>query len=133
MRKYNSCAMAAMLAITATLSAVKTSTAGIFPVDTVTLKAAAPHDVVDVHHDGGAIFAGVALGLLGAAIVGNSYYYGPVTTIRPTTPATPIRPIRITIPLTQDIGDIGIRCIHVIATMVIGNAREPHHSEPGGE
>src|SRR5258708_945955 len=77
MRKYNSCAMAAMLAITATLSAVKTSTAGIFPVDTVTLKAAAPHDVVDVHHDGGAIFAGVALGLLGAAIVGNSYYYGP--------------------------------------------------------
>ena len=77
MRKYNSCAMAAMLAITATLSAVKTSTAGIFPVDTVTSKAAAPHDVVDVRHDGGAIFAGVALGLLGAAIVGNSYYYGP--------------------------------------------------------
>jgi hypothetical protein len=68
--------MAAMLAITATLSAVETSTAGVFPVDTVTSKAAAPHDVVDVRHGGGAIFAGLALGLLGAAIVG-SYYYGP--------------------------------------------------------
>jgi len=73
MRKYISCAMAAMLVAAATLSAVKTSTASIFPVDTVTSKAAAPQDVVHVRHGGGALFAGLALGLIGAAIA-DSYY-----------------------------------------------------------
>jgi len=81
MRKYISCSMAAILAVAATLSAVKTSTAGVIPVDTVTAKAAAPQDIVEVSHRGGALFAGVALGLIGAAIVGSQYrphyYYYP--------------------------------------------------------
>ena len=81
MRKYVSCSMAAILTVAAILSAVKTSTAGVFPVDTVTAKAAAPQDVVDVSHRGGALFAGLALGLIGAAIADNyyrpHYYYYP--------------------------------------------------------
>ena len=78
MRTYVSFSMAAILAMTATLGAVQTSTAGVFPVDTVTSEAAAPQDIVEVRHRGGeAAFAGMALGLLGAAIAGNSYYYGP--------------------------------------------------------
>jgi len=77
MRKYVPCSIAAMLAVATTLSAVKMSTAGAFPIDTVTTKAAAPSDIVEVRHNGGALFAGIGLGLLGAAIVGNSYYYGP--------------------------------------------------------
>jgi hypothetical protein len=78
MRKCVSFSMAAILAMTATLSAMQTSTAGVFPVDTVTSQAAAPQDIVEVHYrGGGAVFAGMALGLFGAAIAGNSYYYGP--------------------------------------------------------
>ena len=77
MRSYVSCSMAATLAVAAMLSAVKTSTAGVVPVDTFTSRAAAPQDIVEVRHRGGAIFAGAALGLLGAAIAGHSYYYGP--------------------------------------------------------
>jgi hypothetical protein len=80
MRKYVSYSMAAILAVAATLSAVKTSTAGAVPVDTVTARVAAPQDIVEVRHNGGALFAGVALGLIGAAIVGSQYrhhyYYG---------------------------------------------------------
>jgi hypothetical protein len=75
MRKYVSYAMAAMLGMTATLSAVKTSTAGAFPVDTVTSTTAAPQDVVEAHYNGGAFFAGAALGLFGAALA-TPYYYG---------------------------------------------------------
>jgi hypothetical protein len=81
MRKYISCSTAAILVVAATLSAVKTSTAGVFPVDTVTARAAVPQDVVDVSHRGGALFAGLTLGLLGAAIAGSyyrpHYYYYP--------------------------------------------------------
>jgi len=81
MGKYVSCSMAAILVVAATLSAVKTSTAGVIPVDTVTAKAAAPQDIVEISHRGGALFAGVALGLIGAAIVGSQYrshnYYYP--------------------------------------------------------
>jgi hypothetical protein len=72
--------MAAIFVVAATLSAVKTSTAGVIPVDTVTAKAAAQQDIVEVRHNGGALFAGVALGLIGAAIVGSQYrrhYYYP--------------------------------------------------------
>jgi hypothetical protein len=73
--------MAAILAVAATLSAVKTSTAGVIPVDTLTAKAVASQDVVEVSHRGGALFAGLALGLIGAAIVGSQYrhhyYYYP--------------------------------------------------------
>ena len=77
MRKYVSFSMGTILAVTATLNAVQTSTAGVFPVDTVTSQAAAAQDIVEVRHrGGGAVFAGTALGLLGAAIAGNSYYYG---------------------------------------------------------
>ena len=76
MRKYISYPMAAMLAMTTTLGAVKTSTAGAFPVDTVTSTTAVPQDVIEAHWNGGAFFAGAALGFLGAAIV-SSYYYGP--------------------------------------------------------
>lgn len=76
MRKLVSLSMAAMLAAAATFSAVKTSTAGVFPVDTVTPKAVTS-DVVDVRHRGGAVVAGIGLGLLGAAILGSPYYYGP--------------------------------------------------------
>jgi hypothetical protein len=75
MRKCVSYAMAAMLGMTATLSAVKTSTAGAFPVDTVVSKTAAPQDVVKAHYNGGAFFAGAALGLFGAALAAP-YYYG---------------------------------------------------------
>ncbi len=81
MRKYMSCSMAAILVVAATVSAVKTSTAGVLPVDTVTARAAAPQDIVEVSHRGGALFAGLALGLIGAAIVGSQYrhhyYYYP--------------------------------------------------------
>ena len=80
MRKYTSCSMAAILVVATTLSAVKTSTAGVVPVDTVTATAAAQQDIVEVRHNGGALFAGVALGLIGAAIVGSQYrhhYYYP--------------------------------------------------------
>jgi len=81
MRKYISCSMAAILAVAATLSAVKTSTAGVIPVDTAAARAATPQDIVEVSHRGGALFAGVALGLIGAAIVGSQYrhhyYYYP--------------------------------------------------------
>jgi len=77
MRKYISYPMAAMLAMTTTLGAVKTSTAGAFPVDTVTSTTAVPQDVIEAHwNGGGAFFAGAALGFLGAAIA-SSYYYGP--------------------------------------------------------
>jgi hypothetical protein len=82
MGKYMSCSMAAMLAIGAMLSAVKTSEAGAFPVDTATAKIAAPQDVVEAryygggYHDGGAFFAGAALGLFGAALAAPSYYGG---------------------------------------------------------
>ena len=76
MRKYISYPMAAMLAMTTTLGAVKTSTAGAFPVDTVTSTTAVPQDVIEAHWNGGAFFAGAALGFLGAAIA-SSYYYGP--------------------------------------------------------
>lgn len=76
MRKCVSCSTAAMLAMAATLGAVKTSTAGVFPVDTVTPQAVTS-DIVEVRHRGGAIIAGIGLGLLGAAIAGSSYYYGP--------------------------------------------------------
>jgi hypothetical protein len=75
MGKYVSCSIAAALAVATTLGAVKTSTAAAFPVDTYTAKSVAS-DVVEVRHGGG-IVAGIGLGLLGAAIVGNSYYYGP--------------------------------------------------------
>ena len=74
--------MAAMLAMGAMLSAVKTSEAGAFPVDTATAKIAAPQDVVEAryrgggYHDGGAFFAGAALGLFGAALAAPSYYGG---------------------------------------------------------
>ena len=76
MRKYISYAIAAMFATMTTLSAVKTSTAGAFPVDAVTSKTAAPQDVVEAHYDGGAFFAGTALGLFGAALAGSYYYPG---------------------------------------------------------
>jgi hypothetical protein len=77
MRKFVSCSMGAVIGVAATLSAVNSSTAGVFPVDTVTTKTAAPQDVVEVYYrGGGALFAGLALGLMGAAIAG-SYYYGP--------------------------------------------------------
>jgi hypothetical protein len=72
--------MAAILVVAATLSAVKTSTAGIVPVDTVAARMAASQDIVEVRHHGGALFAGLALGLIGAAIVGSQYrhhYYYP--------------------------------------------------------
>jgi hypothetical protein len=68
MRKCVSYAMAAMLGMTTALSAVKTSTAGAFPVDTVTSKTGAPRDVVEAHYNGGAFFAGAALGLFGRAV-----------------------------------------------------------------
>jgi hypothetical protein len=75
MRKFVSCAMGGAISITATLTAVNSSTADVFPVDTATMKAA-PQDVVDVCYRGGeALFAGLALGLMGAAIAGS--YYGP--------------------------------------------------------
>src|SRR6266478_3858089 len=73
MRKYISCSMAAILVVAATLSAVETSMAGVVPVDTVTARAAASQDIVAVRHHGGALFAGVALGLIGAAIAGSYY------------------------------------------------------------
>ena len=38
------------------------------------VKTAVPEDVIEVRNRGGAIFAGLALGLIGAAIAGNSYY-----------------------------------------------------------
>jgi hypothetical protein len=77
MRKYVPYAMAAMLAMTTTLGAVKTSTAGAFPIDTVTSKTAAPQDVVEAHwNGGGAFFAGAALGLFGAALAAPYYYPG---------------------------------------------------------
>jgi hypothetical protein len=65
-----------MVAVTATLSAMKTSTAGAFPVDTVTSNATAPQDMTQAHWNGGVFFAGAALGIFGAAVA-NSYYYGP--------------------------------------------------------
>jgi len=66
--------------VAATLRAVKTSTAGVVPVDTVTARAATPQDIVEVRHHGGALFAGLALGLIGAAVADSyyrhhSYYY----------------------------------------------------------
>jgi hypothetical protein len=77
MRKFVSGAMGAVIGVTATLTAVNSSTAGVFPVDTATTKAAAPQDIVNVYYrGGGALFAGLALGLVGAAIAG-SYYYAP--------------------------------------------------------
>lgn len=76
MRKYVLCSVAAVLAVATTPGAVKTSSAAAFPVDTYTAKSAAS-DVVEVRHGGGAFVAGIGLGLLGAAIIGNSYYYGP--------------------------------------------------------
>jgi hypothetical protein len=77
MRKFVSCSMGAVIGVATTLSAVNSSTAGVFPVDTATMKAAVPQDVVEVYYrGGGALFAGMALGLMGAAIAG-SYYYGP--------------------------------------------------------
>jgi len=76
MRKYISYPMAAMLAVTATLGAVKTSTAASFPVDTVTSTTAVPQNVIEARWHGGAFAAGAALGLLGAAIA-SPYYYGP--------------------------------------------------------
>lgn len=76
MRKYASCSIAAVLAVGATLGAVRTSEAAAFPVDTVTSRIAAPQDVVEArYYGGGAFFAGAALGLFGAAIAAP-YYYG---------------------------------------------------------
>src|SRR5258708_21416073 len=46
MRKYTSCSMAPILVVAATLSAVKTSTAGLLPADTLPPAAAAPPDLV---------------------------------------------------------------------------------------
>ena len=81
MRRYISCSMAAILGVAATLSAANTSTAGVLPVDAVTAKAAASQNIVEVRHHGGALFAGVALGLLGAAVADSyyrhHYYYHP--------------------------------------------------------
>jgi len=76
MRKFVSCSMGAVIGVAATFSAVNSSIAGVFPVDTAAMNTAAPQDVVEVRYRGGALFAGLALGLMGAAIAG-SYYYGP--------------------------------------------------------
>jgi hypothetical protein len=85
------------------------------------VKTAVPEDVIEVRNRGGAIFAGLALGLIGAAIAGNGYYgsgyYYPAYPI-----PTPIRPIPITaIPLTaiRIIADIGT------ATVAIGRTNPP--------
>jgi hypothetical protein len=50
MRKYAPNAVAAILAMTTTIGAVKTSTAGAFPVDTVTSNATAPQDVTPAYY-----------------------------------------------------------------------------------
>jgi hypothetical protein len=89
MRKVISCSMGAMIGVAATLGAVNSSIAGVFPVGNVALKTAAPQDVTEIryrnhyryhHRYGGAIFAGMAMSLIGAAIAGNYYaspYYSP--------------------------------------------------------
>jgi hypothetical protein len=74
MRKSIPFAIAITIGATAALSHVSPSSAGPLPTAVAAVKTAVPEDVIEVRNRAGAIFAGVALGLLGAAIVGNSYY-----------------------------------------------------------
>ena len=74
MRKSISIAIAVTIGATAALSHVSRSNAGPLPTALAAVKTAVPEDVIEVRNRGGAIFAGLALGLIGAAIAGNSYY-----------------------------------------------------------
>jgi hypothetical protein len=74
MRKSISIAIAVTIGATAALSHVNRSNAGPLPTALAAVKTAVPEDVIEVRNRGGAIFAGLALGLIGAAIAGNSYY-----------------------------------------------------------
>jgi hypothetical protein len=75
MRKSLSLAVAVAIGTTA-LSHVSQSNAGPIPTAMAAVKTAVPEDVIEVRNRGGAIFAGLALGLIGAAIAGNGYYGG---------------------------------------------------------
>jgi len=75
MRKYISYAITAVLTTAAALSATKTSTAGAFPVDTVTAETVAQQDVIQAHWNGGGFFAGAVIGGLFGAALASPYYY----------------------------------------------------------
>ena len=74
MHKSLSLAAAVAIGTAAALSHVSQSNAGPIPLAMAAVKTAVPEDVIEVRNRGGAIFAGLALGLIGAAIAGNSYY-----------------------------------------------------------
>jgi hypothetical protein len=74
MHKSLSLAVAVAIGTTAAPSHVSQSNAGPIPTAMAAVKTAVPEDVIEVRNRGGAIFAGVALGLIGAAIAGNGYY-----------------------------------------------------------
>jgi hypothetical protein len=78
MRKLASYGIAITLTAAVTLATIDGSAAGPLPVDTLAVKAAAPTDVVGVRYrHGGAVAAGIALGLIGAAIASQYYHYPP--------------------------------------------------------
>jgi hypothetical protein len=71
-----SCLVGAAIAATAALNDVRTAAAGPLPVNATALRTAAADHIVDVRYRGGGAFAaGLAFGLIGAAIASRSYYY----------------------------------------------------------
>src|ERR1700730_8924463 len=76
MHKSLSLAAAVAIGTAAALSHVSQSNAGPIPLAMAAVKTAVPEDAIEVRNRGGAIFAGLALGLIGAAIAGNGYYGG---------------------------------------------------------
>jgi hypothetical protein len=81
MKKLMGYAMATAIASVAILTHSTTiATAGPLPINPTAIKAAAPNDLLDAHYyhrhyRGGAVAAGLALGLLGAAIASGGYAY----------------------------------------------------------
>jgi hypothetical protein len=74
MRKSMSCTVGAAIAAIAALNGVGTAAAGPLPVNVAALKTATPNDLIDVRVRGGAVAAGIALGLFGAAVASQYYY-----------------------------------------------------------
>ena len=77
MRKLTSGIIAIAIAATVTLNDIRPSHAGLF--NAMALKAAVPGNLMDVRyrHGGAGVAAGIAFGLIGAAIASQSYSYQP--------------------------------------------------------
>lgn len=84
MKKSIRCPLAMVVGLATAWSAINPSLAGPLPVMSAAVKTSAPSDLVNVRNRRGAIVAGAALGIIGAAIAASAAdryhygYYGPV-------------------------------------------------------